>query len=224
MSDLGGVLVAVLLLALNAFFVGAEFALISARRSQIEPRAQQGSRVARTTLRAMENVSLMMAGAQLVITICSLGLGAVGEPAVLLLGERVERLHDGDAERQRHRQGGEPRQPVVGVDDVVRVGRRESGALELGAERVGEVRQLVLAHGTAAGRERVERDAGRERLRVRSACRAREDVEVVVPELAQLGPAHREGAVAQARRPDGQRAQGCLNRAAVNVCGLRGHP
>lgn len=89
MSDLGGVLVAVLLLALNAFFVGAEFALISARRSQIEPRAQQGSRVARTTLRAMENVSLMMAGAQLGITICSLGLGAVGEPAVAHLLEPV---------------------------------------------------------------------------------------------------------------------------------------
>ncbi|WP_426244650.1 hemolysin family protein [Nocardioides sp. LHG3406-4] len=89
MSDFGAVLVAVVLLALNAFFVGAEFALISARRSQIEPRAQQGSRVARTTLMAMENVSLMMAGAQLGITICSLGLGAVGEPAVAHLLEPV---------------------------------------------------------------------------------------------------------------------------------------
>ncbi|MDP3894699.1 hemolysin family protein [Nocardioides sp.] len=82
MSDLTAVVVAVLLLAFNAFFVGAEFALISARRSQIEPKALAGSRVARTTLGAMENVSLMMAGAQLGITICSLGLGAVGEPAV----------------------------------------------------------------------------------------------------------------------------------------------
>ncbi|GAB2918114.1 hemolysin family protein [Rhodococcus aerolatus] len=73
---------AVVLLGLNAFFVGAEFALISARRTTIEPRAQQGSRAARTTLRAMEDVSLMMAGAQLGITLCSLGLGALGEPAV----------------------------------------------------------------------------------------------------------------------------------------------
>ena len=87
MSDYGALLVAVLLLAFNAFFVGAEFALISARRSQIEPRAQQGSRAAKTTLRAMENVSLMMAGAQLGITICSLGLGAVGEPALAHLIE-----------------------------------------------------------------------------------------------------------------------------------------
>ncbi|WP_435769920.1 hemolysin family protein [Nocardioides sp. SYSU DS0651] len=87
MSDLTGVLLAVFLLLANAFFVGAEFALISARRSQIEPRAQAGSRVARTTLHAMEHVSLMMAGAQLGITICSLGLGAVGEPALAHLIE-----------------------------------------------------------------------------------------------------------------------------------------
>ncbi len=85
MSSLGtgpAIAIAIVLLIANAFFVGAEFALISARRSQIEPRAQAGSRMARTTLRAMENVSLVMAGAQLGITICSLGLGAVGEPAV----------------------------------------------------------------------------------------------------------------------------------------------
>ncbi len=87
MSDLAAVLLAVVLLLANAFFVGAEFALLSARRSQIEPRADAGSRVARSTLVAMENVSLMMAGAQLGITICSLGLGAVGEPAVAHLLE-----------------------------------------------------------------------------------------------------------------------------------------
>ncbi|KRB73831.1 hypothetical protein ASE01_17590 [Nocardioides sp. Root190] len=89
MGDLGGVLLAVFLLAANAFFVGAEFALISARRSQIEPRAQAGSRMARITLTAMEQVSRMMAGAQLGITICSLGLGAVGEPALAHLIEPV---------------------------------------------------------------------------------------------------------------------------------------
>jgi CBS domain containing-hemolysin-like protein len=87
MSDLTGVLLTLLLLALNAFFVGAEFALISARRSQIEPRAQAGSRMARTTLRAMEHVSLMMAGAQLGITVCSLLLGAISEPAIAHLLE-----------------------------------------------------------------------------------------------------------------------------------------
>jgi len=89
MGDFSGVLLAVVLLALNAFFVGAEFALLSARRSQIEPRAKDGSRSARTALRAMEHVSLVMAGAQLGITVCSLGLGAVGEPAVAHLLEPV---------------------------------------------------------------------------------------------------------------------------------------
>ncbi len=87
MSDLTAVLVAVALLAANAFFVGAEFALVSARRTQIEPKVEAGSRAARTTLRAMEQVSLVMAGAQLGITACSLGLGAIGEPAVAHLIE-----------------------------------------------------------------------------------------------------------------------------------------
>ncbi|SEJ45838.1 hemolysin family protein [Demequina mangrovi] len=82
MNDYAALGIAVLLLLGNAFFVGAEFALISARRTQIEPRAAAGSRSARLTLRAMEHVSLMMAGAQLGITACSLGLGAIAEPAV----------------------------------------------------------------------------------------------------------------------------------------------
>lgn len=79
--------IAVVLLLLNAYFVGAEFALISARRSSIEPLAQEGNKRARATLGAMENVSLMMATAQFGITVCSLGLGAVGEPALAHLIE-----------------------------------------------------------------------------------------------------------------------------------------
>jgi CBS domain containing-hemolysin-like protein len=77
-----GLLVALGLLLGNAFFVGAEFAVMTARRSQIEPLALAGSRRARTTIGAMENVSRMLACAQLGITVCSLGLGAVAEPAV----------------------------------------------------------------------------------------------------------------------------------------------
>lgn len=87
MSNTSALLLAIGLLLANGFFVGAEFALIAARRTQIEPLAEQGSRRARTTLRAMQNVSLMMAGAQLGITLCTLGLGAVGEPAVAHLLE-----------------------------------------------------------------------------------------------------------------------------------------
>ncbi len=77
---------AVLLLLGNAFFVGAEFAVMSVRRSQIEPLAAD-SRRARTVLDALSNLSLMLAGSQLGITLCSLGLGAVAEPAVASLLE-----------------------------------------------------------------------------------------------------------------------------------------
>ena len=73
---------AAFLLAANAFFVGAEFAIISARRSAIEPLAEAGSRRARVVLWAMEHVSLMLACAQLGITICSTSLGVVAEPAI----------------------------------------------------------------------------------------------------------------------------------------------
>ena len=82
MSTGTALLVAGVLLAVNAFFVGAEFAIMSARRSQIEPLAAAGSRAAGTVLWAMEHVSLMLACAQLGITICSTGLGVVAEPAI----------------------------------------------------------------------------------------------------------------------------------------------
>lgn len=82
MSDWVGLLWLVLLLIGNAFFVAAEFAVMSARRSQIEPLADSGSLRAQTTLRAMENVSLMLACAQLGITVCSLLILLVAEPAI----------------------------------------------------------------------------------------------------------------------------------------------
>ena len=82
MSDWMGILWLVILLIANAFFVGAEFAVISARRSQIEPRAEQGSRAAKTALYAMEHATLMLATSQLGITICSLLILNVSEPAI----------------------------------------------------------------------------------------------------------------------------------------------
>ena len=92
MSGGPALFVALLLLLGNAFFVGAEFALISARRSQIEPRAQAGSRMARITLTAMENISLVIGVNQLGITVCSLLLGAIAEPALAHLIEPVVEL------------------------------------------------------------------------------------------------------------------------------------
>ena len=71
----------VVLLLANGFFVAAEFALISARRAQIEPRAEAGSRPARITIRAMERVSIMLATIQLGVTVCSLLILLIAEPA-----------------------------------------------------------------------------------------------------------------------------------------------
>jgi CBS domain containing-hemolysin-like protein len=93
-STTTSVLLAVVLLLGNAFFVAAEFALVSARRTQIEPRAEEGSRLARTTLRAMENMSLVIGVNQLGITVCSLVLGAVAEPtAARLLDPLLHAVH-----------------------------------------------------------------------------------------------------------------------------------
>jgi CBS domain containing-hemolysin-like protein len=82
MSDWAGIAWLVVLLVINAFFVGAEFAVISARRSQIEPRAEAGSKRARTALYAMEHATLMLATSQLGITVCSLVILNVSEPAI----------------------------------------------------------------------------------------------------------------------------------------------
>ena len=87
-GDILGVLLTVGLLAANAFFVGSEFALISARRDRLEALAEQGKHSAVTVIRAGERLSLMLAGAQLGITICSILLGRIGEPAVAHLLEK----------------------------------------------------------------------------------------------------------------------------------------
>ncbi|MFD1151616.1 hemolysin family protein [Saccharothrix hoggarensis] len=81
------VVVILLLLAGNAFFVGAEFAIITARRDRLEALAEQGSSRARTVIKAGRELPLLIAGAQLGITLCSLGLGALGEPAVAAMLE-----------------------------------------------------------------------------------------------------------------------------------------
>lgn len=82
MNDWAGIVWLGVLLLANAFFVGAEFAVISARRAQIEPRAEAGSRAARTALWAMEHATLMLATSQLGITVCSLLILNVSEPAL----------------------------------------------------------------------------------------------------------------------------------------------
>jgi CBS domain containing-hemolysin-like protein len=88
----------VLLLAANAFFVAAEFAIVKVRGIRIEALAEQGSAVARMTLRILRNVEAYLSACQLGITMASLGLGWIGEPAVSALLEPLFReLGIGDA-------------------------------------------------------------------------------------------------------------------------------
>jgi CBS domain containing-hemolysin-like protein len=88
MGDLLKLLATILLVGANAFFVAAEFSLISARRDRLEALAEQGRSSAVTALRAGEQLPLMFAGAQLGITVASLMLGRLGEPAVADLLQR----------------------------------------------------------------------------------------------------------------------------------------
>jgi len=74
--------IGLLTLVANAFFVGAEFSLISVRRAQIEPLAEEGDRRARSVMWGLEHVSALLAAAQLGITLCTLVLGVVAEPAI----------------------------------------------------------------------------------------------------------------------------------------------
>ncbi|BBG02262.1 MULTISPECIES: hemolysin family protein [Pseudonocardia] len=81
-GDLLALLAAIALLGANAFFVAAEFALISARKDRLEAMAEAGSTGARTVLDSAHDLSRMLAASQLGITIASLLLGRLGEPAV----------------------------------------------------------------------------------------------------------------------------------------------
>lgn len=89
----GSLLLAFALIAANGFFVGAEFAVLAARRSRLEPLLRT-SRRARTALRAIEQLPLMISACQFGITLASLGLGALAEPAVAsLLTRPLAALH-----------------------------------------------------------------------------------------------------------------------------------
>ena len=84
--------VVLLLVALNAFFVAAEFSLVAVRRSRIDEMADSGDGAARNVQRALEHLDRYIAGTQLGITIASLALGWVGEPAMAVLIDTVLQL------------------------------------------------------------------------------------------------------------------------------------
>jgi CBS domain containing-hemolysin-like protein len=85
---LGLALVVVLVLA-NAFFVAAEFALVGARRTRLDELANAGDRKARLARQAVQSLDRYISATQLGITLASLGLGWIGEPALATLISRI---------------------------------------------------------------------------------------------------------------------------------------
>ena len=82
MSELGRIVAVLLLVLGNAIFVAAEYALVTARRSRLEPRAEGGSRGRRSALRLMDEPVRFISTVQVGITIFGIMLGAIGEPLV----------------------------------------------------------------------------------------------------------------------------------------------
>ena len=89
MSHSAALWLSVFLLLSNAFFVGAEFAVMTARRSRLEPLAEAGSKRAKISLVAIGQVASLLTTAQLGITLSSVGLGAVAEEALHQMIEPV---------------------------------------------------------------------------------------------------------------------------------------
>jgi len=84
-----GLLVTIGLLALNGFFTAVEISSLAARRAVIEGRAEAGDRRAVAALRALRELPITFSGTQLGITLTSLVLGAVSEPAVAQVFKRL---------------------------------------------------------------------------------------------------------------------------------------
>ncbi len=90
--DLLGLVAVVFLVLLNGFFVAAEFSLVSVRQTRIAELVEQGNVTAETVQKALENPDRVIAATQLGITLASLGLGWIGEPALSHLIEPVIEL------------------------------------------------------------------------------------------------------------------------------------
>lgn len=92
MLTIAGLLAVVILVLANGFFVASEFALVGVRRSRIATLAEGGNRRALRLLRLIDNLNAYISATQLGITLSSLGLGWLGEPAVAHLLEHVPYL------------------------------------------------------------------------------------------------------------------------------------
>jgi magnesium and cobalt exporter, CNNM family len=92
MLTIAGLFAVVLLVLANGFFVASEFALVGVRRSRIATMAQSGDGRAQRLLGLVDNLNAYISATQLGITLASLGLGWLGEPAVAHLLEKVPGL------------------------------------------------------------------------------------------------------------------------------------
>ena len=82
-------LAVLVLVAMNAFFVAAEFALVGSRRSRIDQLVEEGESGARAVQEALKHLDRYISGTQLGITLASLALGWIGEPALATLVDRA---------------------------------------------------------------------------------------------------------------------------------------
>ncbi len=87
MSELLLLLLVLVLVAVNGFFVAAEFAIVRSRRGRIESQAEEGSGAARRALHQLDHVDEYVAASQVGITLASIGIGFLGEPAIASLVE-----------------------------------------------------------------------------------------------------------------------------------------
>lgn len=82
MNDILGIFALFALVLINGFFVAAEFSLVAVRRTRIDQLAEEGNTVARATQKALKSLDLYIAATQLGITMASLSIGFVAEPAI----------------------------------------------------------------------------------------------------------------------------------------------
>ena len=87
LANILGIIAVLALVAANGFFVAAEFSLVAVRRSRVTQLVEAGKRNARALQRALDRLDAYLAACQLGITISSLALGWIGEPALARLIE-----------------------------------------------------------------------------------------------------------------------------------------
>ncbi|MBU4438890.1 MAG: DUF21 domain-containing protein, partial [Firmicutes bacterium] len=94
MINLLYIFIVVLLVFFNAFFVATEFSMVKVRKSKIETLINEGNKSAGYTLTVVNNLNSYLSACQLGITLASLGLGWVGEPAIAMMLEPLFELFE----------------------------------------------------------------------------------------------------------------------------------